>query len=224
MSRSRPVQVLCLSGLILATVQARGAAPAIGHEKLACVPSGGNAKVVATVSSASPVTAARLYFKSAKYPTEYYMEMRRGDGSGLWAVMPIPKGETDSVQYRISTKNAAGEEATTEQFSVPAESSCRVSLTEPELGYAANLVIGLTDNQQDPVPSGFECTGVVSKITVEGVLMPHDECRRVLAAVLFAPAGAIVGAGAAAVAAGAVIISNGGGETKPISPYRPAPR
>jgi len=210
----------------LATPAAWAAAPPkITHEKITCVPAEGNVRVAANVTSSSPVTSARVYFRSAvKSSGDYYLELRQGEAGGYWAVLPYPLPETTAVEYRIVVKDADGQEAGTGKYTVPTSSSCVVTLTGDETRYANNLVIGLTSDSQSPVPDGFKCKGVVSKITVAGELKPNDECRKTLAAAARKIPIVVWIAGGAAVAGGeALIVSNNTDcKCEPISSARPA--
>lgn len=191
--------------------------PRIQHERLTCVPSDGNARVKANISAGSPLTSVRLYFRAAQWSRDYYLEMRRGDAGLFWAVLPVPESGTKAVQYRIVTRDGDGFEASTDSIVVPTDSNCTVNLTDEEKRYANNLVIGLTNDQQNAIPDGFKCVGLVSKITVNGELRPNDECRKV-------PAALWITGGAAALVGGGVIISNpGGGGGPPVSSPRPVP-
>ncbi len=208
------------------------AAPVVTHSKISCVPASGNALVTANITSSSPVISARLYFRSAvKSSGDYYLELRKGNAGTYWAVLPLPLPETTAVNYRILVKDANGAETGTETYLVPTSGSCPVTLTPEETRYANNLVIGLTSDSQSPVPDGFQCKGVVIKITVAGELMPNEECRKVLAAAAGA-AGTVVstagwiaaGAGAAALAGGGVAIGLNNADCKcPPSPCIPCP-
>ncbi len=191
------------------------ATPTITHQKLSCIPADGNAKIYASVSSSASLASVRVYYHAEQFKQDYYMEMRRAEENLYWATLPIPKSETKQVEYRIVTKDMDGAEGTTEKYVVDVKSNCDSSLTEVEKKYASNLVIGLTDDQQNPIPDGFKCDGVISKITVIGVLMPNDECTHAL----FIP---WVAAGAAVVGAGVIVL--GDDTKKPVSPYRPAPQ
>ncbi|MCC6131492.1 MAG: hypothetical protein IT186_16360 [Acidobacteria bacterium] len=204
------------------------AAPTLSHERVACIPPGENAKVTVKVLSDGGLSFVRVYYHAAQYQGDYYLEMRRGEGNVFWAVLPKPKSETKDVVYRFVAMDGEGKKANSEDFKVSVSSPCSSPLNTEETAFANNLVIGIVDMSLPVVPQGFKCDGVVSKIAVkdgeDGVLMPHDECRQILAAAAgVAPvaAGLLIGGAVAAVGTG-IVISSGGGETQPVSPARPA--
>ena len=221
-----PVRLFAL--LLTAQVAAAaGGVPTISHERLTSVPANGNARIEASVASASTIVSVRITFHASGVPGDYFLEMRRGDEGRYWAVLPAIAPETKSVEYRIVAREVDGLEGMTPVVEVPVR-PVPVSLSVEDRKYAANLVLGLTLPAQSNVPRGFLCEGVVSVITVAGDLKPNDECRKSLAAAAAAasrgvPIEAIVG-GAAAAVAGGVIIANtrGGGSAPPVSSSRPA--
>ena len=219
MKGRRVAAAILVPALLLPAGLLRAATPAISHEKLSCIPSG-NSKIVAEVTAPVMLTAVRVYFRSTKYESLRYVEARKGEGNQYWAILPIPKAETDEVEYQITAVDEKGDRSATEKLLVEVKSPCDMELTDVEKTYARNLVIGLTDDAQDPVPEGFKCEGIISKITVEGVLKPHDECAAVMAVI---PPGVWVAAGAAAVAGGTIIVSDKDDPEQPLSPSRPAP-
>ena len=212
---------LTVFGLTASTGWAAGP-PKIAHEQVTCVPADGNARITANVTSSSPVISARVYFHSnVKTSGDYYLELRQGEAGGYWAVLPYPLPETTAVEYRIVVKDADGQEAKTEKYTVPTSSSCVVTLTCDETRYANNLVIGLTSDSQSPIPDGFKCKGVVSKITVAGELKPNEECRKALAAIKIPPVVWIVGGAAAATGEALIVSNNTDCKCEPISTARP---
>lgn len=213
----RIAAAILLPVLTLPAGALRAATPTISHQKLTCIPRD-NSKIIMDVTSPSMVTAVRVYFRSTKYQTERYVEARKGPGNQFFAILPIPKAETDEVEYRIMAVDVRDDRSETDKMLVEVDSGCDMKLTEAEEIYANNLVIGLTADDQDPVPEGFKCEGIISKITVEGVLKPHDECAAVLAVI---PPGVWVAAGAAAVVGGTIIIDQDEDPKQPLSPYRP---
>ncbi len=215
-----------LVGVILTAFSLQAAAPPrIEHDKLACVPPGDNAKVAVAITSESPLAAVRVYFRAEQAEGEHYLEMRRGGNGTYWAVLPKPKKETKTVLYRIVAKTIQGGEAKTEEFSVSVASPCNPALNQEEEAYGSNLVMGLLSDQISAIPEGFKCEGIIGKISVEGVLLPHDECRQYLAAAAATSAATttalIVGGAAAAVGAGIIISNSGGGSEAPVSRSRP---
>lgn len=195
-----------------------GDLPKILHEKLPCVPPDGNARITMRVTSTSPVSSARVYFKSVRYDRDYFLEMRRQPDGTFWAMLPLPEDETKNVQYRLVVKDSEGMVAS-KDFVAPVDSPCAQNPTEEEERFSKNLVIGLTENEQPVVPEGFRCVGVVSKITVEGEMIPHEECRQLLAYYRRIPVGVWIAGGLAA-GTGTILIIKG--KDKPVSPSRPS--
>jgi hypothetical protein len=207
----------------------------ISHQKAACIPGGAQAMLQCDVTLSTFIDFVRVYFHSNAYKDDYFVEMRHGAGTRFFAVLPWPDtAVTKGVMYRIVVKAGDGTESSTEQVNVPVSGDCPVSLSDEEKGYASNLVVGLTTSAQPLVPEGFLCKGIVSLITVSGVMKSHEDCRKLLAAgaagaagaaVAGIPLGVYVAAAGAAVGAGsALIISNNtGGGGKPVcSCPRPA--
>jgi hypothetical protein len=207
----------------------------ISHQKLTCIPSEAQAKLVCDVTPSTSIASVRGYFHSNAYKDDYFVEMRRGAGGRFFAVLPwADTAVTKGVTYRIVVKSADGRETSTAQVDVPVSGNCPVSLSGDEKKYASHLVLGLTIAGQPFVPEGFKCNGIDSVITDKGEMKSNEECRKVLAALQAgagtsvaaagAPTGLIIGAGVVALGvAGAVIISNNnGGSNPPVSSARPA--
>jgi hypothetical protein len=147
---------------------------------------------VACVSSAAPVkvtsrvprstASAKAYFKAAGQQTEYYVDMRRAADGSMWGFIPAPAPSTPSFTYRVVSTDPSGhQESSTLHTATPATSCPAQQLTTLEQNVASNMVIGLLNASQSPVPPGFLCRGIVSYITATGELRPNDECRRLIA-------------------------------------------
>ncbi len=217
MVRSGPVAILV--SVLLVAPCARADAPfPVTARKITSVPAGGNALIRASVPPGTTVSSARVYFNADGKKPEYYLEMVRGDEGAFWAVLPIPKSETKAVNYRVVLRDAMGKESAAPHELVPVQGKVESALSEAELRYAKNLVIGVTEPAAALLPEGFECYGVVSSINVQGELKPNEICRNVVI-----PVALWVGAGTAAAAVGAVILSGDDAPKRPVSPSRPAP-
>lgn len=190
----------------------------VTHQALSGIPKGGNARIAASVPPDTTVSSARVYFNAEGKAPEYYLEMVRGEGGAFWAVLPIPKSQTKKAEYRLVFRDAEGKETVLPRVTVPVDSS-KPSLSDAELRYAKNLVIGVTDPKVELLPDGWECYGVVSSINVQGELKPNELCRMTVI-----PPALWVGAGTAAAAVGAVVVSSSDdGPKQPVSPSRPGP-
>lgn len=191
-----------------------GATPVIVSERIEAMPKGGNARISATVPPGAIVASARVYFKAAEEKNDYYMEMRKAGEGQYWAVLPVPKPETKEAIYRVAVTDAKGIEGSTSMYKVPVKGDQTPGLNDEEKRYAKNLVIGVTVAGALFQPPGWECTGVVSGITVQGELKPNEDCRRLLGV----PIAPVVAASAAAIGSGAIITTGG---LTPVSPSRP---
>jgi hypothetical protein len=146
-----------------------------------------------------PATSVRVYYHAVGTPEEYYEEMRLNPGGGYWEMLPIPKGDTKGIIYRIQETDADGKVLSSLEAPVPVTNTCPLVVpTSDESKFANNLVIGQTADKQTTVPPGFKCDGIVSKITVAGDLKSNDECRKYPAGLLIGAAAlGLVGAGVA---------------------------
>jgi len=136
--------------------------------------------------SATPETgwsSVRTYFRKAGSPEFYYVEMRSAGRGKYWAALPRPEESTTSVEVQMAVRDVEGKETRTPVQKVPVTTSCSLSLTPEQNGYAQNLVVGETaPNQAGQVVAGFLCEGVISRIDAGGNLKPDDSCRRILMA------------------------------------------
>ncbi len=207
-----------LSALLVAPHAGLAEPMQVTSERIPGVPKGGNARITASVPPQTSVSAARVYFNAEGKTPEYYLEMVRGDAGSFWAVLPIPKSETKKVQYRILFRDAEGKDTWLPRETVPVDDT-KFDLTDTEIRYAKNLVIGVTDPDVELLPDGWECYGVVSSINVVGELKPNEVCRSVII-----PPALWVAGGTALTAVGAVILTDDDEPKKPVSPSRPGPR
>ena len=216
-SQFRVVSVV-LSAVLVAPQLGFAGTLQVTSERIPGIPKGGNARITASVPPGTSVSAARVYFNAEGETPEYYLEMVRGDAGSFWAILPIPKSETKKAQYRILFRDAEGADTWLPRETVPVDNT-KVELTETEIRYAKNLVIGVTDPNVDLLPEGWECYGVVSSINVIGELKPNEVCRSVII-----PPALWVAGGTALTAVGAVILTDDPEPKKPVSPSRPSPR
>ena len=212
----RAVAMLLSGGLVLPQV-AFAAALEVSSQQLPAIPAEGNARVTASVKPGSTVSSARVYFNAVGKKPEYYLEMVPGDGGSYWAMLPVPKSETKSVDYRIVFADADGKPFQTAPMNSPVKGSPKTEPTEAEKRYAMNLVIGVTDPQAPLMPEGFQCVGVVSSINIRGELKPNEVCRTVIV-----PPFAWVAAGAAAGTIGIIVADDPPSAPPPVSPAFPS--
>ncbi|MBP7676168.1 MAG: hypothetical protein KBB14_07590 [Thermoanaerobaculia bacterium] len=182
----------CAFPFLIAGALSASAAPGGGlvHEPLRCIPSSGNAKVLATWTGAGQVTTARVYFRAAGAKEESFLELRRGTAAkAFWAVLPVPGAGVETIRYRIALRDSDGREASAGPAEARVTSTCPVTLSPEEAAYARNLVVGRTSVSQPAVPTGFSCAGMVASISSGGEMRALPPCMQMVAAAK-APAGA----------------------------------
>jgi hypothetical protein len=193
------------------------AALEVSSQQLAAIPADSNARVTASVPPGSTVASARVYFNAVGKKPEYYVEMVPAGEGKYWAMLPVPKSETKSVDYRIVFRDSDGKPFQSPQMNTPVKSSAKVEPTEVETKYAKNLVIGVTDPEAPLMPEGFQCVGVISSINIRGELKPNEVCRNVIV-----PPLAWVAAGAAAGTIGVIVVEQPPDAPPPVSPAFPS--
>jgi len=158
-------------------------------------------RVVANVPASA--VSGQVFFKAEGTTNEYYVDMRKAADGTMWAYLPAPAPSTKSFTYRVVTLDNAGKRASSPMMTLTTSANCTTSgVPSNERAAQAAIVIGLTNNSQSPVPTGFECKDIVSYITVAGEMRPNDECRRMMA-------GAVPAAGAAKTAEAGIGLSRG---------------
>jgi hypothetical protein len=182
----RPAQVLL--GALVLSVSAESWAAGVAQQRLACVPAGGHARVAATLPEGFAPASVRVYFRSAATKDEYFVEMRRSGRDGYWAVLPAPSLQTPSVAYRVVARGGDGSVLATDAANVPVIASCPATLSDEELRSARNLVVGVSSKGQPAVPTGFECRGIVARISADGDLSAYSACAEVSRAAMLARA------------------------------------
>jgi hypothetical protein len=139
--------------------------------------------VAASVTPDTPWSSVRLYFRRAFANDYYYLEMRSAGDGAYWAALPLLAGDTTAIEYYVAVRDAEGRESMVPLEQGLVDSACDVQLTEEQLGFAQNLVVGETTPLQSNVAiDGFLCTGVISRILATGDLVPDEYCRQVLIA------------------------------------------
>ena len=211
MKLRRYISLLCV-GLIMMPALAMAQMPSISVTSAAsCVIPQGSTRVTAMIDSSEPLSFARVLFRAEGTTcpeTEYFVEMRRGDGNNWWAVLPVVATGTKTVAYRIWARNIVGAEQLSPVTRVAVQGNCAVpTWSEAEQRYAGGIVLGLTREGQSEEPCGFLCNGIGTMITVDGRMVPNSSCRALLAAGTLAA----VGAGGAAAATGATAAAIGAG-------------
>lgn len=200
-----------------------------------CVAPAANLKVEATIDG--PVEFARVLFRAEGTTCdtrEYFVEMRRGEGNRWWAILPPVADGVQNVAYRIWVQSPNDARHVGALNTVPVLASCAApAWSQAEQAAAANMAVGLTDDDQNVHPCGFNCNGVGRTIMVDGRMMPNETCRAAMlaagTAIPAATTGTIMGmspgtaflVGGAALAAAAIIIDQNQDDDEPVSPSRP---
>jgi hypothetical protein len=121
-------------------------------------------------------SSVRAYFRLASSGDDYFVEMRRGEGSKYFAVLPSPLDEGETVRYSIAVRGGSGGVVRTPEYSARVSGTCAASLTDAERRASRNIVLGLTRKDQADFLSGFSCDGVVAKISAAGELTSLYGC------------------------------------------------
>lgn len=198
--RSWIAMVVASTMLFVPTAIAATAPPMV--TPLNCVSSGMNPRVVATI--APNLSSPRVFFRANAERTEYYVDMRRGNGTNEWVgILPMIEPSTKTVTYRVAAVDENRNWLVSNAVTINTKSSCAgalASLATADQRMANNIVLGLTSAGQSEVPPGFSCRGIVSVIDYDCKMHPADGCRRLLA---LGTTGVVAkGAAVAAIAAG----------------------
>ena len=228
--RHKLVAVLTLAAMLVAPVSMFAQPADLTVNPIQCAATSVHPRVSAVVPPNA--VSGQVFFKAEGTTNEYYVDMRKAADGTMWAYLPAPAPGTKSFTYRVVTLDSAGKRASSQLMTISVNASCpTVNIPGGEQSAATSIVVGLTSNSEPIVPTGFECTHVVSYITVSGELRDNDECRKALAGVA-QPGAAPVAEGAisrrtVALAAllllggGYVVYDNNRGKEKPVSPARP---
>ncbi len=200
--RIRPVFMLAVTTLAAFGALAQGSLT-VTHEAPECMSAlCGRTPINASVSGPSAPASVRVYYRAGSEGPDYYVEMMKGEGDGYIAVLPSALRDTISVTYRIVAVADDGSITSTAPMTLPVTSDCQLpTLTEDELNFAMNTIVGLTDASQTGAPEGFSCAGLVEVVGVDQTMGPNSACEEVRLAktdACFSPAGAPMIANAAA--------------------------
>jgi len=170
--------VLCLlSQTALAQTASVALSPA------GCVTRDANVVVAASVTPEAAWSSVRLYFRRAGATDYYYMEMRSAGDGAYWAAMPLLAKETATIEYYVAVRDGEGRESAVPMEQGTVDPSCSIQLSEEQLRYGQNLVVGETSAlQRNAAIDGFQCPGVISRILSTGELVPDEYCRNALIA------------------------------------------
>lgn len=169
---------LLLAGLLLSAATA-ATAQSIAVEKPSCMPMEDNGLVKATISSAAPGLAPRLYFRWREHEDFYWVALEMEPGGHYWATPPKPEMRNEQIELYAALVDAAGKPvARSESVFAPVTKDCRVQLGPKERGVAQNLTVGETSpKQQGKKVLAFLCDGVVTRVNSAGVRRSDEVCR-----------------------------------------------
>ena len=174
---SRPTGVFTLLALTILVVPTLGIAGSeISHSPVACMALGDHPVVRAELAPGMSATSVRVYFHAARSSDEYFVEMRRGEGSKYQAVLPAPLDEGEAVRYSIVARRGSEQILRTQEYSARVSSGCTANLNDAERKASKNIVLGLTRGEQGDFLSGFSCKGIVAKISAAGELSSLYGC------------------------------------------------
>ncbi len=173
---------LVVATLLVASA-ALAAVPVMTPSVPTCVSRDGNTLVSLSVKPETGWSTVRVYFRRGGLPEFYYIEMR-SDGAGrYWATLPRPEAGTKSADIQFAVRDAEGVETRSALQAVSVISPCTVTLSPDQERFAHNLVVGETvAGQSGQSLSGWQCTGVISRINMDGQLRPDATCRAAIIA------------------------------------------
>lgn len=220
----RPLATVPLIGLIALSLTLPAAAPLAAQgptlqvEQAECVPNNDNGLVLATIRPEVGGVEPRLYFRWVDHGDFYYVVMEAAGGGSYWVTPPKPTDDNEKIEYYLALVDPQGSvEARSELVESPVSNDCPVVLDEVQRGFAENLTVGETvEEQMDDDVMGFLCDGIISRIGWNGVPRADNICRRCIVAWWEKPEVVVP---AAVLLGGGIIV--GGGDGGEVSPSRP---
>jgi hypothetical protein len=152
-----------------ASLYAQGA-PDILHEPFDCVDAGEYLVVGATIQPSSEIRAAKVYFRSDKYPKFYFVEMSL-EGSTFRAVLPKPSPETEHIIYYIEALDRSFNNTMSAEQATAVEQQC--DERDPAAIFAGEdpgIIVGAIESGAPVLPSGFETVGIIGTLSSTGLL------------------------------------------------------
>jgi hypothetical protein len=232
------VTVLALGLMSSPAALSRQIAPApesividINHDPLACVTPEYAPKVDAAVLPGPDYERGYVYFRAAGTEDYYYAKMD-GPAQTLAAVLPRPLPETRAVDYFLRAYDTREATKKKGEWTPPvvAGTTCK-SKGVPVGPNGAGLTIGLTKENQAPIPPGFNPKDIARVILVTGAIVSLAEAVKTTGgkrdntsgAGAAAPAGglrtgALIAGGAVVIAGVAVAASSKGGNNPTSTP------
>src|SRR4029077_16220561 len=137
-----------LTGLLLGAATA-ATAQSLVVEKPSCMPMEDNGLVKATITSAAPGLAPRLYFRWREHEDFYWVPLEMEPGGHYWATPPKPEMRNEQIELYAALVDAMGKPvARSESQFAPVTRDCKVQLSPKERGVAQNLTVGETSAKQ----------------------------------------------------------------------------
>jgi hypothetical protein len=169
---------LIFAGLLFGATAA-ASAQTIMVEKPDCSPVEDNGIVRATVTSAVPGLAPRLYFRWRDHEDFYWVPLEMEPGGHYWATPPKPEPRNQQIEIYGALVDATGKPvARSETQIMPVTRDCAVKLSPKERGVAENLTVGETSpKQQGKKVLAFLCSGIVTRVNSAGVRRADEICR-----------------------------------------------
>lgn len=195
--------------LVSLSLAAASSAQVFTHDELGCLTTEHFPVVEATVDAAElpALQKAQVYFKAGQSDEWYFVEMERGYGSRLRAVLPKPLPETGSVDYYLFFLTGSfGTSQSSERSVRVSENGCD-GAQDLVGGSSVSLTLKATVPNQIPIPPGFQPQGIASLVTTAGNTVTVGAAAG-SAGVSGATVGVIAGVGAAA--AGTAVAVSGG--------------
>ena len=188
-----PIHRTALAAALLLAIPLAIAAPAraqaqgpvqVTVEEAPCVPNNDNGLIRATVQNPPGGAETRLYFRWDDHGDFYYVVMEALPDGTWWATPPKPTDQNKQIEYYVAVVNpdetVAGR---SDSIETPVTADCPVVLDELQRGYAENLVVGeTTEDQVGEEVMGFLCDGIISRIGSNGVIRADSICRRCIVA------------------------------------------
>jgi hypothetical protein len=174
---------LAAVAIILGAAAAQAATPTMNPGGTSCLPKDNNTLVSLSLKPETGWSSVRVYFRKNGLIDFYYLELRSDGRGNYWGTLPRPDEGTRSADIQFAVKDGEGVETRSPLQTVGVTSTCSTSLSPEQERFARNLVVGETViDQAGAVLAGWQCTGVVSRINVNGQLRPDATCRAVVIA------------------------------------------
>ncbi len=136
--------------------------PEIVHDPLRCVREREFPRVDASVTAATDLKRARVYFKAHQHPDWYYVDMRMAEGPHYLTLLPQPLPETKHVDYYVQALDSSVQSTQTDTYEPEVNRDrCRLRKT-PAWRWPLEIILGGTKEGQSPIPPGFGMKGIVS--------------------------------------------------------------